>query len=302
MPTMAGRAAFRHPNIPTVCAARTRNRRRHPERPRMFCAFAAGAMQPSLVLRLMAPPSGIGRAAGAMQPSLVLRVGREAMRRHGERERRLGSRGRRPSCRSLDQSFALQDVVGEGMPEHDGSDLDPAAYRQADEVPIAPPSMDALADRAFPIQGLSGLACHPLAPSEHAGAVIPARRVGVAPLLGFGRRTVDLDLLGMGPFDVLAGTEAAIGEVALRPAPQALADLLERGPDQTSVRADIDRVDRDDDLRVSGADDLNVVGRAEAAIRHLHDAGLGIARRCPRLLLLLGLVAVSYTHLRAHET
>lgn len=42
--------------------------------------------------------------------------------------------------------MALEDVVGEGVPEHSGTDLFDAAYGQEPQVPVAPASMDAFAD------------------------------------------------------------------------------------------------------------------------------------------------------------
>src|SRR5215207_7500599 len=81
-------------------------------------------------------------------------------------------------------AIRLQDVVGERMPEHHGGDFAMSAHVQADEVPVAPSGMDALADRPTPVLRLSLLARHPASPGAHAGTIIGSRLVRVAAILG----------------------------------------------------------------------------------------------------------------------
>ena len=110
--------------------------------------------------------------------------------------------------------MALQDVVGERVAEHDGADLFDAAYGQLPQVPIPPAGMDAFADRAEFVLRLARFARHPGSPSQHARAVAAARQIGIAAVLGLGRRTIDLDPLAMRPLDVLGTAKAAIDEMA----------------------------------------------------------------------------------------
>src|SRR6266536_827552 len=65
------------------------------------------------------------------------------------------------------EAEALQDVVGEGVPEHDGADLFDAAHGQLPQVPVAPAGMDALAYRTGLVSGLARFARHPRAPGQH---------------------------------------------------------------------------------------------------------------------------------------
>src|SRR3954467_5501153 len=101
------------------------------------------------------------------------------------------------------EAVALQDVVGEGVPEHDGADLFGAAHGQLPQVPIAPAGMDAFADRADLVLCLARIACHPFPPSQYPRAVTTTRQIGINAALGLRGRTVDLDSLLMSPLDVL---------------------------------------------------------------------------------------------------
>src|SRR3954467_14348120 len=91
------------------------------------------------------------------------------------------------------EAVALQDVVGERVPEHDGADLVDAAHGQLPEVPVAPAGMDAFADRASAVLCLAGFAGHAGAPGQHPGAVAAPGQKGIDAAPGFGRWTKDLD-------------------------------------------------------------------------------------------------------------
>src|SRR5258708_11223209 len=95
------------------------------------------------------------------------------------------------------EAEALQDVVGEGVPEHDGADLFDAAHGQLPQVPVAPAGMDALAYRTGLVPGLALFARHPRAPGQYPRAVAASRQVGGRALLGLSGRTQDVDALGM---------------------------------------------------------------------------------------------------------
>src|SRR5256885_15422491 len=74
------------------------------------------------------------------------------------------------------EAVALQDVVGEGVPEHDGTDLFDAAHGQLPQVPVAPAGMDAFAYRAGFVPGLARFARHSRAPGQYP----PGRRRAAA--------------------------------------------------------------------------------------------------------------------------
>src|SRR3954467_14530436 len=112
------------------------------------------------------------------------------------------------------EAVALQDVVGEGVPEHDGADLFDATHGQLPKVPVAPAGMDAFANRTGLVAGLPGSARHPCPPGQHPRAIAAPRQVGIRAMLGLSGRTKDLDALGMRPFDVLGAAKAAIDEMA----------------------------------------------------------------------------------------
>src|ERR1700730_14360185 len=69
-------------------------------------------------------------------------------------------------------AVGLQDVVGERVPEHHRGDLGLATHVQADEVPVAPSGVDALADRSISVLCLSLVTLHPASPGKHAGTVV----------------------------------------------------------------------------------------------------------------------------------
>src|SRR6266404_4750728 len=90
------------------------------------------------------------------------------------------------------EAVALQDVVGERVPEHDCADLFDAAYGQLPQVPVAPAGMDALANRTGLVPGLALFARHSSAPSQHPRAVAASRQVWVGAMLGLSGRTKDI--------------------------------------------------------------------------------------------------------------
>src|SRR6267154_2725557 len=99
------------------------------------------------------------------------------------------------------EAVALQDVVGECEPEHDGADLFDATHGQLPQVPVAPAGMDALANRARFVPGLALFARHSRAPGQHPRAVTAPRQVRIRAMLGVSGRTKDLDALGIRRLD-----------------------------------------------------------------------------------------------------
>src|SRR3546814_6858774 len=74
---------------------------------------------------------------------------------------------------------------------------------------------------------------------------------------------LDSDAVPGGPFGVLVLAEAAIDEMALRPAAIALPEPVEHRPDEPAVRAGRHGRDVDHDLAARHRADLAVVGRSE---------------------------------------
>src|SRR5882757_11513683 len=168
-----------------------------------------------------------------------------------------------------------QDIVCEGKPAQNRENLVTAANCELAQAPIAEAGVDAFAWGPAFIDALAVRAVHPPAPGFHAWAIIPARRIGISAMLAVGRRAVDLDPLGRGPFDVLILVEPTVDEMALRAAIEAREPLQHR-PHQTPIRADRSHIHGNGDLPVGDACDLTVVDRPEAAITHLHDPRLRV--------------------------
>ena len=107
----------------------------------------------------------------------------------------------------------------------------------------------------------------------------------VVTVLGLGGRTIDRDVFTLGPFDVLGAVEAAVGEMACRKMAEALAQPLQHRAHETAIGAGVGDLDRRHDLLAGRACHLHVVGRAEAAVGHLHHPRIGVRGGGARLLL-----------------
>src|SRR6266567_3781961 len=153
----------------------------------------------------------------------------------------------RGDAMTSEHTVSLQDVVGERMPEHHRSDLGLAAHVQADQVPVTPSGVDALADRATPVLCLSLVTLHPASPSEHAGTIVGSRLERIAAILGLGRRTIDRNPFAVGPFDVVGCRKPTVGEMAGRQALEAPADLLQHRLHEATIRTNGGRLDPDHD-------------------------------------------------------
>src|SRR5882757_761692 len=132
---------------------------------------------------------------------------------------------------------ALQDIVGQRIPEHDGADFVDAAYGQLPQVPVAPAGMDAFAERARLVLSLTRFAAHPRSPSQHPCAVAAPGQIGISAALGLCWWTVDLDPFAMRPLDVLGAAKPTIDEMAARKAAQQGAQSFQHRPHQAAIRA-----------------------------------------------------------------
>src|SRR3954465_197211 len=127
------------------------------------------------------------------------------------------------------EAVALQDVVGESVPEHDGADLFDATHGQLPQVPVAPAGMDALANRTGLVPGLALVARHSRAPGQYPRPVAASRQVGIGGVLGLSGRAKDIDALGMRPFDIIGAAKAAVREIAFGWTARARALPLQHG-------------------------------------------------------------------------
>src|SRR3546814_1538358 len=124
------------------------------------------------------------------------------------------------------------------------------------------------------------------APGCNSRAVLGAGRIGIGLVLAARRRAVDPDASLGRPFGIVVLVKAAVDQMAPGPAAVALLQALKHRPHQAAVGAAGQRRDIDHDLALRHGGDLTVVGGAETAVDHLHDARLRIAGRGTRLFLL----------------
>src|SRR5580700_2710780 len=145
------------------------------------------------------------------------------------------------------EAVSLQDVVGERIQECDGTDFFDAPDVQLSQVPVAPASMDAFADRADLVLHLAGFAPHSGPPSRNPRTVTATRQIRISTALGLGGRTEDLNAFTMCPLDVLGAAKPAIDEMA--PRKEALRpQSFQRRPHEAAIRAVIADLDGDHDL------------------------------------------------------
>src|ERR1700722_9428331 len=102
------------------------------------------------------------------------------------------------------------------MPEHHCCDLGFSTYVEADEIPVTPSGVDALANCSLLILRLSLRARHSAAPGEHAGAIPAFRLARIAAMLGLCRGEIDGAAIVGAPFDMAPRRKAAVSEMALR--------------------------------------------------------------------------------------
>src|SRR5258706_243879 len=137
------------------------------------------------------------------------------------------------------EAVALQDVVGQGVPEHDRADLSDAAHGHLPQAPIAPPGMNAFANGAGLVLRLAGFARHAGAPSHDAFSVTGPRQERIGAALGLRGRTIDLDALAMRPLDVLGAAKPAVDEMAFGKATVASSPVLRHRPHEATIRAGV---------------------------------------------------------------
>src|SRR5258708_10580707 len=192
------------------------------------------------------------------------------------------------------EAVALQDVVGERVPEQDGADLFDAAHSQLPQVPVAPAGMDAFTYRTGLVPDLAALACHPRAPGQYSRAVAAPRQVRIGAVLGLSGWTKDLDALGMRALDVLCAAKAAAHEMAFGQAARTRALPLQHGTHQATIGPGVAYIDVNDELLAGRTRHLHIITRTEAAVGHLHHPCIGVRRGGARLLRLLAVAALFF--------
>src|SRR5262245_13929 len=198
------------------------------------------------------------------------------------------------SCRRLRQSVAGQDVVGEGEPMQQPIHFLASSNGELIEAPLPQAGVDAFAHAATLEDAFAVWALHAPAPGSHARTIIGTWRIGIGLVLATHRRAIHLHSCRGGPFGIVILVEAAIDQMRLWAPVISALKLIEHRPQQAAVRAGGLGFYRDHDLALGHGADLAVVGRTEAAVRHLHHARLRVGSGAPRLLLgLVLLVATS---------
>jgi len=215
----------------------------------------------------------------------------------GQRMRRAtGTRARWCDSGSLrPQTGATQQIVGEGMEQHDAAHLAAAPHQHLPKIALAHLREQAFQLRADPVHPLAERAAHQLAPDRHPGTVARPRGIGIFAIASLSRDHRG-GVVGPGPFNVGELAKPAIGQIPGRRLAIAVLELLEHRTQLANVAAaGVDR-DPDDHLTVGIARHLDIVGRPEAAVRHLHHPRLGIRGRGPHRLPVLRL-ALGLSHL-----
>ena len=118
------------------------------------------------------------------------------------------------SCGDVDETVALQDVVGESEHAQHGLDLEATAHDELAQVPLPESGVDAFAHAAPLVDGLAMRALHAPAPSGHAGSIVTAQRIGIGIVFAADRRAIHIHADTGSPFGVVILVEAAIDEIA----------------------------------------------------------------------------------------
>jgi hypothetical protein len=127
------------------------------------------------------------------------------------------------------------------------------------------------------------------------GPSILAGCVRIGAMLARSERHIGRDggVLRMCPFNIGGGEESAIGEHDFRKLGVVLLDSVHCLAQQAAVGAGGVNGRGDDEATHRIGDDLNIVGRPETAIWHLHDAGFCIAGRGAKRALRFGLLLIA---------
>lgn len=186
-------------------------------------------------------------------------------------------------------------VVCQNVKQNHCPDLWSASDTELLEATVSRNRVDALGcRRALAVDPLGFVGCHAHAPGGHRRAVIPARRMRVAPV---GLRGHDRGVNRRAPLrlahlrNVLLLHESAVDQHRVGRFSVPLVMLLDHRGHLPLITTRVAHVDARDDLRGRVTRQLNVVRRPIAAVAHLHHSGLRIGRRRSRLRAILRLLA-----------
>src|SRR5512139_3156557 len=188
------------------------------------------------------------------------------------------------------EALELQEVEGVDVPQHDGFGLGDTAHQELLEAVVAHMGVRPFAGEAAFVDGLALCAGHSLAPGDDAWPIILSRYSRVA-LAVVGQGAEDLDLLVVQLLDVGFAVEAAVSQRLLRQHVVALFDVIDRRSQQAAIGSVVGHRDADDVGALDCRRELRIVGWPIAAIAHLHDPSLRVARRGPRRLVVPRLLA-----------
>jgi hypothetical protein len=156
------------------------------------------------------------------------------------------------------QTGSTQQIVGEGMEQHDATHLAAAPNQDLTEITLAHLREQTFQLRADPVHPLAERAAHQLAPDRHPGTVARLRGIGVFAIASLSRDHGGR-VVAPGPVNVGELAESAIGEVPGRRPAIAVLQLLEHRAQLADVAAaGVDR-HTDDYLTVGIARHLDVV-------------------------------------------
>src|SRR5271157_1956127 len=228
--------------------------------------------------------SGVSRVASSIARRLP---GGGAMNANGSSEG--GSCGGVPQLRRatawaarscLDQTPGAHHVVGQGVPQRDDLDLLQTPNGERRQTSIARLSVGTFSCRCALLVNLLGrVFTHALAPLGNTGAIVRLRGMAISVVIArLGHWSEHRHAVLRQRFDVVELDEATVHEMLAR----TFAILTRQGivhrRHLAHVRADV--VDRDsrDRRALCVGSELDVVGRPEAAVGHLHHPRLCIAR------------------------
>ena len=85
------------------------------------------------------------------------------------------------------QTGATQQIVGEGMEQHDAAHLAAAPHQHLPKIALAHLREQAFQLRADPVHPLAERAAHQLAPDRHSGTIARPGGIGVCPIASLSR-------------------------------------------------------------------------------------------------------------------
>src|SRR3979409_2227340 len=102
----------------------------------------------------------------------------------------------------VDETVALQDVVGESEHAQHGLDLETAAHQELAQAPVSESGVDAFAHAAPLVDRLAVRTLPASAPGGDAGTIVAARLIGIGVVLVSDRWAIHVDADACSPFGI----------------------------------------------------------------------------------------------------